>query len=164
MKIHDKILLAGELLVDAAKIYRFAKTDTDYAKSILISGAVIGIAAPWLEELNIKPSHLQSAEIISKIKGMNLAEMPGKARSKELGKSINFYRLTYNSLKHAGNGKKVKASDDLIFKADLKEEAYYLIGSAIDDYNKLPLSRETINTQLSDELLTLLQSPWAWEA
>jgi hypothetical protein len=160
MKIHDKILLAGELLVDAAETYQFAKKDTDYAKSILISGAVIGIVAPWLDELNIKSSHLQPAEITSKIKGVNLAEMTEEAKRKELGKTINFYRLTYNLLKHAGNGKKVKASDDLTFKSDLKEEAYYLISSAIDDYKRLPLSQKIINTQLSDKLLSLLQSAW----
>jgi len=163
MKTHDKILLAGDLLVDAAKIYGFAKTDTDYAKSILISGAVIGIVAPWLDELSIKSSHLHSAETISKIKGVNLDAMGEKAKKKELGKNIKFYRLTYNSLKHSGSGDEVKASDDLTFNADLKKEAHYLIGSAIDDYNKLPLSQEVINTQLSDELLTLLQSAWVWD-
>lgn len=160
METHDKILLAGELLVDAAKNYRSGKTNVDFAKSILMAGAVIGIVAPWLEELCIKSSQVQLAEIAAKLKGVSLNNLTPKDQKKEIGKSIAFYRLTYNSLKHVGNGNKLKASDDLSFEADLKEEAYYLISSAIDDYNKLPLPQHTINTQLSDDLLTLLQSAW----
>lgn len=160
METHDKILLAGELLVDAAKTYRSAKTNTDFAKSILISGAVIGIVAPWLDELGIKSSRVQFAEIVAELNGINLTALSEKSKRKEIGKSVTFYNLAYNSLKHSGKGEKIKASDDLIFEANLKEEAYYLIGNAIDDYNKLPRSRQTTNTQLSDELLTLLQSDW----
>ncbi len=160
METHDKILLAGELLVDAAKNYHSGETNVDFAKSILMAGAVIGIVAPWLKELSIKSSHVQLAEIAAKRKFAGQNDPTPQDQKKEIGKSIEFYRLAYNSLKHAGNGSKLKASDDLSFEADLQEEACYLIGSAIDDYNKLPLSRQTINTKLSDDLLTLLQSPW----
>ncbi len=121
----------------------------------------MGIIAPWLEELGEKPSQVQLAEMAVKLKGVALTNLLPKEQKKEIGKSIAFYRLTYNSLKHAGIGEKIKPSDDLHFEANLKEEAYYLIGSAIDDYNKLPLSQKTINTQLSEDLLTLLQSHWA---
>jgi hypothetical protein len=74
---------------------------------------------------------------------------------------MGFYRLTYNSLKHAGKGRELKASDDLLFNADLKEEAYFIIGHAIDDYNKLPLDTDRMN-KLPFELLDLLQSS-LWE-
>ncbi|SFN28404.1 hypothetical protein SAMN05660284_01072 [Formivibrio citricus] len=161
METHDKILLAGELLVDAAKTYRAGETNIDFAKSILLAGAVIGIVAPWLEELGGKPSQTQLAGMAANLKGVPLTNLPLNEQQKEIGKSIAFYRLTYNSLKHAGRGEKTKPSDDRFFEANLKEEAYYLIGNAIDDYNKLPLSRQTINTKLSDDLLTLLQSHWA---
>lgn len=160
MKTHDKILLAGELLLDAANSFHIATTEAEYAKCILLAGAVIGVTAPWLDELGEKSSQIRLAELSAHLKGIDLSELTDKSREREFGKSLTFYRLAYNSLKHAGKRNDVKPSDDLIFRANLKEEAYYLIGSAIDDYNKLPLSREVINKQLSDDLLTLLQSPW----
>ncbi|WP_193582527.1 hypothetical protein [Laribacter hongkongensis] len=160
MEVHDKVLLAGELLVDAAKTYRTGEKNVDFAKSILLAGAVMGIIAPWLKELGIKSSQVQLAEMAVKLKGVALTTPPTNTQRGEIGKSIAFYRLAYNSLKHAGDGKKVNPSDDLCFEANLKEEAYYLIGSAIDDYNKLLLPQQTINTQLSADLLTLLQSHW----
>lgn len=168
METHDKVLLAGGLLVDAAKTYHAGETNVDFAKSILLAGAVIGIIAPWLKELGEKSSQVQLAETAvktaverMKLEGVDLTNLSLKDQQKKIGNPISFYRLTYNSLKHAGKGKTIKASDDLHFEANLKEEAYYLIGSAIDDYNKLPLSQQTINTQLSEDLLTLLQSHWA---
>lgn len=160
MKTHDKILLAGELLLDAANSFHTATTEAEYAKCILLAGAVIGVTAPWLDELGEKSSQIRLAELSAHFQGIDLSELTDKSRKEELGKSLAFYRLAYNSLKHAGKGKEVKASDDLTFKANLKEEAHYLIGSAIDDYNKLPLPQEVINKQLSGDLLTLLQSPW----
>ena len=122
---------------------------------------MIGIISPWLEELGKKSSQVQLAEMDVKIKGITLNNISPKEQKKEIGKSIAFYRLTYNSLKRAGCGEKIKPSEDLHFDANLKKEAYYLIGLAIDDYKKIPLPQQTINTQLSEDLLTLLQSHWA---
>lgn len=161
METHNKILLAGELLVDAAKNYRSGVENIDFAKSILLAGAVIGIVAPCLEDIGVKSTHRRLAELSAQLKGIDLNPLPPQQRKKEIGKSIAFYRLSYNSLKHAGKGSEIKASDDLLFKANLKEEAYDLINAAIDDYNKLTLSQRTINNELSDDLLTLLQSHWA---
>lgn len=160
METHDKILLAGELLVDASKTYRAGEKNVDFAKSILLAGAVIGIISPWLEELGKKSSQVHLAEIALKIKGIDLSNTSPKRCEEKIGKSISFYRLAYNSLKHAGRDKKVKPSDDLQFDANLKEEAYCLIACAIDDYKKIPLPQQTINTRLSEDLLTLLQSHW----
>ncbi|TJY55903.1 hypothetical protein E4T66_20150 [Sinimarinibacterium sp. CAU 1509] len=160
MKTHNKILLAGELLVDAEKTYRSGETDGEFAKSILLAGAVIGIVAPLLEEQKIKSSHVQLAEMAARLRGLDVTNLPPKKRGREIGRSIGFYRLVYNSLKHAGDREKVKPSQDLLFDANLKEEAGHLISSAIDDYNKLSLLRRETNLELSDNLLTLLQSGW----
>ncbi|ART83179.1 hypothetical protein CBP31_11620 [Oceanisphaera profunda] len=155
MKIHDKILLAGELLLEAANIYKSAKTDAEFAKSILLAGAVINIASPWLQELGVEPSQVQHAHIVLELRKLDKGTLTESQIRKEIGKSLKFSRMVYNSLKHAGNGS-LKASEDLTFEADLPEEAYFLIGSAIDDFRRLPLSVRTIN----GELLTLLQSSW----
>jgi hypothetical protein len=160
MEQHNKILLAGELLLDAAKIYKSGVNNVDFAKCILLAGAVIGILTPWLEELGEKPSQIQMAETAAQIKGIDLTKITSKKRKEEIGNSIRFYRLIYNSLKHAGQAHAKIASDDLSFEADLKQEASYLMNSAIDDYNKIPFSQNEINTKLPDELLTLLQSNW----
>jgi len=159
MKEYNKIILAGELLVGAAEAYRSAKTDIDYAKSILMSGAVIGIVHPWLIENGIDPSHTQLAKISARIRGIDIASLTKQEQQNELRRSISFHKLTYNSLKHAGNKRKnINAADDLILEANLKEEADYLIGNAIDDYNKLPFSQ---NMECHQDLLKLLQSNWA---
>lgn len=133
MEKHHKALLAGELLVEAAKTYRAGDTNVDFAKSILLAGAVIGIIAPWLEELGGKSSQTQWAELAIKLKGIALTDLPLEEQDKEKGKAMAFYRLAYNSLKHAGKGEKIKPSSDLYFEANLKEEAYCLISCAIND-------------------------------
>lgn len=157
MEIHNKIQLAGGLLVEAVRTYRSGAGNIDFAKSILLAGAVIGVVAPCLEEQDEKSSHIQLAEVAAKCKGIDLIHLTPKEKREEFGRSIVFYRLAYNSLKHAG-GRRKKASDDLFFEADLKKEAYFLIGSAIDDYNKIALPQGVINADLSNELLDLLQS------
>lgn len=163
METHNKILLAGELLVDAAKIYRSGRKNVDFAKSILLAGAVIGIVAPLLEERGTKSSQAQFAEWFIQVRRLNLSE---KNEKKEISNSIRFDRFIYNSLKHSGSKhlgsyeEGIKPSDDLLFEADLKREACRLIESAIADYNHLDLSREIVNMKLSDDLLTLLQSRW----
>ncbi len=159
MKKHDKLVLAGELLLDAAKTYRAATTDVGFAKSILISGAVIGIVGPYLEEIGAKPSQNQYSEIAARLRGIDLETCSKKERSQELGKSLRFYRLAYNSLKHAGD-RHTAASDNRFIEADLKNEAGYLLEDAIDDYRRLTMLEPDVNEQLSGELSHLLQSPW----
>ncbi|WP_445427382.1 hypothetical protein [Alishewanella sp. HL-SH05] len=159
MKTHNKILLSGELLLEAANIYKSAKTDTEFAKSILLAGAVINIVSPLLQELGIEPSEIQHAHVVLKLRKIDKDTLTKDQLRKEIGKSLKFSRMAYNSLKHSGKGE-LKASDDLIFEANLSEEAYFLIGNAIDDFKRLPLPVRTINSELPGELLTLLQSSW----
>lgn len=49
----------------------------------MISGAVIGIVAPWLDELGIKSSRVQFAEIVAELNGINLAALSEKAKEKK---------------------------------------------------------------------------------
>lgn len=165
MKTHDKILLAGELLLDSAKTYRSAKSDVEFAKCILLAGAVIGIIGPWLTENGTDSTRIQSsklkAKVVARIQNIDFESLDEKIQKEKVGRYVKFHHLVYNSLKHSGNrNSELKASDDLVFQADLKEEAYCIIGDAILDYNRLPLSQERVNTGLSGDLLTLLQSPW----
>ncbi len=170
MKKHDKLLLAGELLVEAAKTYRLATRDVDFVKSILMAGAVSGIVSPFLEELGVKPAQTQRAETAVKIRSES-ARVHGREAvdpdaclrdewTREIAEFIRFDRFAYNSLKHAGKKPKVKASEDLVLTVDLQKEASYLIESAIDDYKKLPFPQSVVNGQLSNELLELLHSLW----
>ncbi|MDI1349695.1 hypothetical protein [Aquabacterium sp.] len=160
MDIHNKISLAGELLVEAIKIYRHGETNIDFSKSILLAGAVIGIVAPYLEELGIKPTQIRLAELATSLRNIDLEQLKQTERKKEIAKSIKLYRMTYNSLKHAGESKKAPPSQDLTFEANLKEEAYYLIGHAIDDFKKIPFTPKQLNNEFSDDLLDLLQAFW----
>jgi len=71
---------------------------------------------------------------------IELARLPAKlnrppATQKEhFNSSLNFYRSTYNSLKHAGYQNAVVASQDLTLYADLKEEAVDILRHAVKDY------------------------------
>jgi hypothetical protein len=157
---HDKILLAGELLVEAAKTYRSGEKNVDFAKSILLAGAVIGIISPCLEENKIEFTQLWRAKIFTKISTLKEKKSnpaSSNEQKQKIKEALRFYRLVYNALKHTGHGN-TPPSADLYFKANLKEEALYLINTAIDDYNKLPISQTKINTQLPDDLLDLLAS------
>jgi hypothetical protein len=160
VKTHNKIILAGELLVEAANECRAAKNDVGFAKSILLAGAVSLIITPWLEEIGIESMHVYLARRAVELSGKKLS---AKELEQEIGKGIGYFRLVYNSLKHSGR-KGVKPSDDLTFEADLKEEAYLLIDAVIFDYKRLPLALGVINTMLTSELLTLLQSSWDFPA
>ncbi|WP_299263711.1 hypothetical protein [uncultured Psychrosphaera sp.] len=154
MTEHDKIPLAGEMLVQAVKSYEHALKDIDYVTSILLAGAVIGIIAPLLEELDIKSSQVALAEL--SVKSSNSTSL-----DKKVGRAIGFYRFTYNALKHAGHGKNIPASKDLVIHADLKDEAEFLIRHAVQDYNKIPepyITLEYINNNMPHELLDVLQS------
>lgn len=158
METHNKLYLAGDLLVEAASIYKLGNSNIEFAKSILLAGAVIGIVSPYLEEQKIKSSHVELSELSAQLRKIDLSQLNECERRKEMGRSINFYRMTYNSLKHTGKKDKVKPSQDLILEANLKEEASYLIEHAISDFKKIPFTQSQINNILPDKLLTLLQS------
>lgn len=164
MKEHNKLLLAGEMLLEAAKECRTAKTDVQFVKSILLAGAVSMIVTPILQELDIESLHENLAKRAAEFGGIDLSKLSDKELTKVVGRGLSFYRSTYNSLKHTGFYDKIKPSDDVIFTADLEYEAYLLIDAAIIDFNKIPFSREVINFKLSDELLDLLNSPWNFPA
>jgi hypothetical protein len=167
-KMHDKINLAGDLLIESARECRLATTDVGYAKSILLSGAVSLMITPLLEEYGIESLHMQLAKGAIQFNGIDLATLPKEKARALVGSGIAYYRFTYNSLKHAGLKKRgkvsIKASEDLTFFADLKEEAFHMVDAAIHDFNRLPLTQSFINTTLSDELLDLLNSPWNFPA
>ena len=160
-KEHNKILLAGELLVEAANEFRQAKSDVGYAKSILLAGAVSLITTPYLSELGIDSMHESLAKAAVQMDGTDISKLTAKQLYEAVGKGIGYYRFTYNSLKHSGDKRRdIKPSDDLNFTANLREEANWLIDAAISDFSRLPHQLSTINNVFSDELRTLLQSPW----
>jgi len=160
-KNHNKILLAGELLVEAANEFRLAKNDVGYAKSILLAGAVSLITTPYLRELGIDSMHESLAKVAVQMDGTDISKLTALELKDAVGKGIGYFRFIYNSLKHSGDVRRaIKPSDDLNFSADLREEADWLIDAAISDFTRLPHEQTTINNVFSDELLTLLQSPW----
>lgn len=67
------------------------------------------------------------------------------------------FRQVYGALKHAGNNKrKISASNDLYFEADLKKEAAYMLDAAKDDFRNIEVSSE-IRSKLSESFLALLE-------
>lgn len=145
---HNKLDLAGELLLEAASVYETADKDADYAKSILLAGAVLGIVSPYIEELGHTSSQRALAQQIKS------SQHEFKKTQKN---SISFFRYVYNSLKHAGDSK-VSPSDDLLLFANLREEASTMLGWAKDDFCKIPFSTEYVNKELPEDLLTVLQT------
>jgi hypothetical protein len=160
MKIHNKLLLASELLVESAKTYRTASSDVDFAKSILIAGAVTGIIGPLLKESGTDPAQTQLAKLAAEIDGSKLADLAEREQLLEIGKFLRLSKFAYNTLKHAGGKKDIKAVDDLIFEANLKEEAFWVIDYAITDFRQIFIPQSVINAQLSADFLQLVQSPW----
>lgn len=150
----DKIELAGQFIVEAAKEYKAATSDIGYAKSILLSGAALNLVSPWLRELKKGTLHGELAQFAA-----GLDEVGDNERLKAIGAGVNFYRDVYNSLKHSGgNGRKL--ADDRFLEADLKEEACHLIDCAIIDYNRLICEEGFSDTKKTPELSLLLGSPW----
>ena len=160
MKIHNKLLLASDLLVESAKIYRSAIVNVDFAKSILLAGAVSGIIEPLLREKEIKTSTVEFAESATSLSGVKLTDLSQKDKERQLGKFLRLSKFSYNSLKHAGKKDVIDAINDLDFEADLKEEAYWIIDHAITDFSKIPFTIYAVNELLSDEFRTLMGTPW----
>lgn len=157
MKIHNKLLLASELLVESAKTYRSASSDVDYAKAILLAGAVTGIIEPLLSESGTAPSQIQLAKLAVAIGGVALDDLSKNDQKREIGNFLFFSKFAYNSLKHAGGKKDITAADDANFVADLKVEARDIINSAIEDFGQIPRQYVT-NVALSTNFMNFLHT------
>lgn len=154
MKEYNKIYLCEEMLVQSVNFYENSKKDTDYIPSILIAGAVLEIITPLLIELNIET---KDNSLFKVYKILNTSEN----KKNEKKEYFYFTKLIYNSLKHAGHGKNLPASNDLKMKANLKEEAEILISKAVNEYNRIPeeyISQHYINNTMSAKTLKVLQS------
>lgn len=157
MKSHNKLLLASELLVESAKIYRSATSDTDFAKAILLAGAVTGIIEPLLSESGTAPSQIQLAKLAVAIGGVEMDDLSKNDQKREIGNFLLFSKFAYNSLKHAGGRKDITAADDVNFVADLKVEARDIINSAIIDFGQIPRQYVT-NVALSTDFTNFLHT------
>lgn len=147
MKTYNKIVVASELFERAHDMFESAETDTDYACSLLVSGAVVGIIAPILEEQEGHPMHNLLARIA------NATAEPDDEKYHP-----GFFRVVYNSLKHAGNkSKDIQPSEDLEFEADVKREAAHMLDVAKADFSEISVSAE-IRNLCSKSFIDLLES------
>lgn len=85
MKEHNKLLLAGEMLLEAAKECRAAKNDIDFVKSILLAGAVSMVVTPILQEFGIDSLHENLAKRAAEFGGTDLSKLSPKELSKVVG-------------------------------------------------------------------------------
>ena len=133
------------MLLEAQQKYTGAKCDIDYVNSILLSGAVVGIIAPLLEEQGGHPMH----EILARITNVISSEDDEKCHK-------GVFRQTYNSFKHAGNNRKnIKPSEDLELETNVKLEAGRMLEVAISDFKEITVSNEVRNS-ISQEFINLL--------
>ena len=147
MKVHNKIVIASQLFERAHEIFESAKTDTDFALSLLLAGAVVGIIAPVLAEQGGHPMHDLLARIAN-----------ATAESEESKYHVGLFRAAYNSLKHSGNSRqKIAPSEDLEFEADIATEAAHMLDVAKADFNEVRVSSE-IQNQCSPSFIALLES------
>lgn len=122
--IYNKIDLAKEMLIEARKIYDSATNQMDHIKTILLSGAVLGIIVPLLKEKDIETSHDFKVDMLNYI--FNTNEHSGA------------FKMTYNSLKHTGNRPKgINAWHDLKFEGHISSNSKYLLKDAEKDMDKL---------------------------
>jgi len=161
MAEHNKLQIASQLLLSAARDFKTATTDTDYVKCILLAGAVVNVCYPIVDELGGKTSQRETAELATKLTELRTgAAFDEKARDALIKRFIGSDVFVYNALKHAGDRRKnVAATDDILFEADLKHEARELILIAIDNFRLLPHPPGAI-ANFDPELLTLVNSPW----
>lgn len=148
MASFNKIEIAAEMLVESHDRYLLAGLDIDYIVSILLSGAVIGIVGPLLEEQGGHTTHSLLARISNSIE-------PGDPESKD-----GMFRAIYNALKHAGNDKgknKVPASADLEIQTDLRLEAARMLDAAKQDFQQISVP-QTIRQRLPSRFIALLES------
>lgn len=161
MAEHNKLHIASQLLLSAARDFETATTDTDYVKCILLAGAVVNICYPIVEEAGGKSSKRASAELATRLTEIRTGEpFDAKTWEAQVKRFIGFDAFVYNTLKHTGETrKKVAATEDIFFQADLKHEARNLILNAIDDFRSVPKSARDI-ANFDPALLTLVNSPW----
>lgn len=147
MKKYNKIVIASEMFERAHRQFISASSEMDYACSLLLSGAVVGIIAPLLAEQGGHPTH----DLLARI-GAAISE-PGDP--KQHG---GLYRVAYNSLKHTGNDrKKLKASEDLEFETDIRLEAARMLDAAKADFKEITVAH-TVREQCSQTFIELLES------
>ncbi|EJL6492804.1 hypothetical protein ACUULL_003544 [Vibrio cholerae] len=140
---YDKRLIAADMLEEAINKFKMAKTDLDYIQSILLAGASIGITNPLLSEKQKQTAHEKSAESVIRIREYSLGrKLSQPEREDVFSGALRFNKQAYNSLKHAGKGKKLAASKDLEIETDFAVEAEELLWAAIEDFNNLPISPE----------------------
>ena len=146
MAAYNKVILASEMFIEAHERFLSATRDVDYVISLMLSGAVVGIVAPLLNEQG-KPSMHQLLARLS-----DIAEPDGK-RAHE-----GMFRAVYNGLKHAGNSRKgIAASADLSLNGDLRLEAAEMLEAAREDFTKILVTTD-LHDQLSPRFVTLLRS------
>jgi len=145
MAAYNKVILASEMFIEAHERFLSATRDVDYVISLMLSGAVVGIVAPLLNEQG-KPSMHQLLARLS-----DIAEPDGK-RAHE-----GMFRAVYNGLKHAGNSRKgIVASADLSLNGDLRLEAAEMLEAAREDFTKILVTTD-VHDQLSPRFVTLLR-------
>lgn len=145
-KIFNKIQMASKMFMEADNRYKNGKRDIDYIVSILLAGAVSGIVGPLVKERGRRTAD----EILAGV--LNATSEPGS----ELAHA-GMFRHKYNSLKHAGNGRKLPASEDLEIGMDVKREAAHRLCSAKQNFQQFAILQPTRET-FSPEFLAILQS------
>ncbi|ELQ2466339.1 hypothetical protein QTG64_004108 [Vibrio vulnificus] len=159
---YDKRLIAADMLEEAINKFKTAKNDLDYIQSILLAGASIGTTNPLLSENKKQTAHEKSAENVIRIREYRLGrELSRKERQDVFSGAMRFNKQAYNSLKHAGKGKQLAASDDLEIETDFAVEAEELLWAAIEDFKSLPISPEFLidNGKTDLRLLIGLSDP-----
>lgn len=151
MRKYNKIVLASEMFIEAHNKFDSAKSEMDYVSSILLSGAVVGIVAPLLEEQGGHPMH----EILALISNVLVSEgvLDGNEKAHQ-----GIFREIYNAFKHAGNKRKsIKPTEDLEIETDIKIEAGRMLDVAKSDFKQIEVSHN-IRSQISNEFVQLLES------
>lgn len=147
MKSYNKIVVASMMFEESVRIFDAAESDIEFISSIMLSGAVVGIIAPLLEEQGGHPMH----EILSRIGNVIAVEGDGEQHP-------GIYRQTYNNLKHSGNkARKVKALEDLEFESDLRLEAARMLNAAKLDFREVVVP-EHVSAEITPSFLLLLES------
>ena len=144
MSTYNKIVMASKMLMEAHNRFESAKSEMDYLSSILLSGAVVGIIAPLLEEQGGHPMH----EILARI-----SNFIGEEKMHQ-----GIFREIYNTFKHSGNKRRnIKPSEDLEIEADLKLEAGRMLEAAKTDFKEIKVSSE-IRNEISGDFIRFLES------
>jgi len=144
--MHNKLVLAAEMFVEAHERFTRARGDIDYVASLMLSGAVVGIVAPLLNEQGGRSMHQLLAALSQAV-----AE-PGD------GAHEGLFRTAYNGLKHAGDRRKgVAASQDLMLRADLRFEAAKMLEAAREDFRKVLIEPE-VHSKLTPQFVELVTS------